>query len=130
LSEATARAIVAERSRGKCEAVIPVACTGEATDMHHRYKPGRIWVPSNLLHLCRQCHDWIERHPDLANRWGLSLRAGEHPNATSALMRWENFRTWVFLDDDGCFEFDESDFEPLVFSWGAAPQSWAKGSLT
>ena len=121
--EAKAREIVRLRSGGRCEAVVPGVCLGQAQSVHHRRKPGRLWNPSNLLHLCGDgtigCHGWIEAHPELAHAEGLWLFAGEDPESTSCHMRWENARSWWFLDDDGCFTWDESEYEPLVFSFGA-----------
>lgn len=123
LSEAKVREIVRTRSGGKCEAVVPGVCLGLAQSMHHRRKPGRVWQPSNLLHLCGDgtigCHGWIEANPELAHYDGLWLFAGEAPLTTSCHMRWENQRSWWFLDDDGCFTWDESEYEPLVYSFAA-----------
>jgi hypothetical protein len=121
--EARARAIVMQRSGGLCEAVVPGVCLGKAASIHHRRKPGRLWNPSNLLHLCGDgtigCHGWIEAHPALAHEDGLWLFEGEDPATTSCHMRWENQRSWWFLDDEGIFTWDESDYEPLVYSFGA-----------
>lgn len=116
--EARARAIVAERSGGRCEAVIEGVCLGRAHSMHHRRKPGRLWNPSNLLHLCgdgtRGCHGWIEAHPTKANELGLWLMNGDGmPSEVSVQMRWESLKSWFVLDDEGSLEWDTHDYEAL-----------------
>lgn len=121
--EAKARDIVAQRSGGRCEVVIPNVCLGVAASVHHRRKEGRAWNPGNLLHVCGDgtigCHGWIEAHPAKAMEQGLWLRTGESPADTSAHMRWEDQRSWWFLDDEGLLHWDESDYEPLVYSWAS-----------
>lgn len=57
----------------KCEAKL-VGCTGQSTDVHHT--EGR--VGENYLNmskwkaLCRNCHSWVETHPEEAKELGLS----------------------------------------------------------
>lgn len=56
-----------------CEAGLE-GCTGLATDLHH---PGgrigdRLTDVKRCKKLCRNCHEKIERSPDLAKRLGLS----------------------------------------------------------
>jgi hypothetical protein len=67
-----AKKAVRERSGGKCEARIPSVCTGRATDAHHvkmRSRGGK-HDPSNLLDVCRRCHDWIGSNPRSATQVG------------------------------------------------------------
>ncbi len=49
-------------------------CTGKSTDVHH--KKGRIGDDylnmSTWLAVCRNCHTWIETHPEDAKTLGLS----------------------------------------------------------
>ena len=60
----TSRAEVYNRSRGNCEAGAPV-CHGIALHIHH--KAGRTGPdahsPEGLLHVCRECHEYIHAHP-------------------------------------------------------------------
>lgn len=128
-SEARARAIVAERSGGRCEVMVPNVCLGNAASMHHRRKEGRLWNPSNILHTCgdgtRGCHGWIEAHPTLANEYGLWLFAGELPAETAVQMRWENLISWFILDDEGVLHFDSTEFNPIP-KGAAAPLSFSR----
>lgn len=125
--EARARAIVTARSGGRCEAAVENVCMGQAQSVHHRRKPGRLWNPSNLLHVCGDgtigCHGWIEAHPERANEDGLWLFAGEDPAETAAHIRWENLRSWYLLDDEGLLIWQTSDFTPITVSL-AAPLSF------
>jgi hypothetical protein len=115
--EARARAIVAERSAGICEAAIPGVCLGRATNVHHRNKAGRVWAPSNLLHLCGSgttgCHGHIEANPAWAMEQGLWLEHSDDPRAVSVHMRWASMRGWFVLDDEGLLEFDTMPLEPM-----------------
>jgi len=61
---------------------IPIAGTCEFRNpihIHHRkYRSrGGTNALSNLLHLCEPCHSWIHANPELSNKLGLSLHAGE-----------------------------------------------------
>jgi len=101
---------------------VPGVCQGKAAGVHHRVKrsQGGKWAPSNLLDACGSgttgCHGWTEHHPEEAHVEGLSLKRGEDPLEHSVHMRWVNERSWWFLDDEGSLHWDESDFEPLVYS--------------
>lgn len=120
ISESTARSIVQERSGGRCEAAIPYVCGGTADTVHHRAKRshGGSWAPSNLIAACGSgttgCHGWIESHPSDAKELGLWLVAGQVPTDVSVFIRWGDARSWWFLDDAGCLEWDESEFEPVL----------------
>lgn len=124
-TEARGRAIVYERAGGRCEAAVPGVCLGTIDSVHHRRKAGRVWNPANLLAVCGDgttgCHGWIEHHPDKAREDGLWVDSTDDPLEVSVHMRWENARAWWFLDDEGILHYDESEFEPLVPSWGASP---------
>jgi hypothetical protein len=93
MSENHCRDIVAQRSGGQCEAAIDHVCTRTASSMHHRRKAGRVWAPSNVLHLCGSgttgCHGWIEAHPEAAHALGLWLWNHEDPATWSVKMRCE-----------------------------------------
>jgi predicted restriction endonuclease len=74
-----AKKIVKERSGGRCEARIPSVCTGRAMDAHHvkmRSRGGK-HDASNLLHLCRRCHQWIDDNPRSATQMGLLKHSWE-----------------------------------------------------
>jgi hypothetical protein len=123
MSENHCRDIVAQRSGGRCEAVIDYVCVGLGESMHHRRKALRVWEPSNVLHVCGSgttgCHGWIEAHPKEAHNLGLWLWEYEDPHDWSAKMRWEHARSWWFLDDEGLLLYDESAFEPIIYSLAA-----------
>lgn len=52
---------------------------------------------SNLVHLCTDCHRWLEHHPSAAHNEGYWLRAGEE--AEKVAVRYQH--RWAFLDDSG-----------------------------
>lgn len=117
VSENRCRDIVAQRSGGICEVVRAGVCLGRASSMHHRRKHGRIWAPSNVVHVCGDgttgCHGWIEAHPEAANEEGLWVWDHEDPAAVSAHLRWESIYTWFVLDDEGLLHWDSMDFEKV-----------------
>lgn len=65
----------------------PSSCAGQSVDVHEllrRSAGGSIVDESNLLCVCRPCHDWIGLHPREAIALGLSLSRydgdrGNHP---------------------------------------------------
>lgn len=67
------RSIVEKRSGGFCEARVLGECSGQGVEFHHRRprgiggtrRPGTEF-PSTALHVCRNCHRWIERNRDKA----------------------------------------------------------------
>jgi hypothetical protein len=100
-AEAPARKVVRARSEGLCE-----CCGGHrAESMHHRRKPGRVWTPENLLHVCgdgtRLCHGWIEANPTKAQQQGWWVRSHKDPAKTPC---WLAGRGYVFLNVDGSVE--------------------------
>lgn len=82
-ARASAMAVVARRSGGRCEAaamivtVDPVAasrCKVKAVDGHEKLKRSRggsITDPRNIVHCCRSCHTWTEAEVALATECGL-----------------------------------------------------------
>jgi 5-methylcytosine-specific restriction protein A len=71
--------VVRSRSGQLCE-----RCGGVGEQFHHRAPRGmggsrsaKINAPSNLLHLCRVCHEWVESNRDAAKRDGLLVRMDE-----------------------------------------------------
>ena len=78
-NESDTRAAVAGRSGGICEG----CCAARACDMHHRVPRslGGKWIPANILHLCRPCHNRVTetKYIKEAEARGLSLRSYEDP---------------------------------------------------
>ena len=70
---------VRSRSRGVCEAGT-VACTGTATEAHHRKmrSSGGSHRPLNLLDCCTSCHSWIHDHPEASYEHGWLLHSWEN----------------------------------------------------
>lgn len=65
--------LVAERGE-LCEAKLEGICTGRAGDAHEiltRARQGSITDGTNILLLCRECHDWVTLHPVGAAERGL-----------------------------------------------------------
>ena len=55
-----------------CEAALPV-CNGPSTDVHHKKGRGQYHLKvSTWLSVCRQCHNYIEEHPEEAIELGYS----------------------------------------------------------
>lgn len=105
-AESVARQLVAKRSGGICEAMIPAVCQGRATNMHHRRKPGRVWNPANLLHLCGSgttgCHGWIEANPKASREQGWWIFTGDgEPDQVLVFLRRHTGSRWFLLDDKG-----------------------------
>jgi hypothetical protein len=61
----------------QCEAQVPDVCTGKSVDLHEllaRSQGGSILDPSNIICVCRACHDFIGREVKLATEMGLRRR--------------------------------------------------------
>ncbi len=69
---------VLARDRYTCRALVSNVCTFRAGDVHHKRPRGRGGRHDleNLIAVCRRCHDWIDRHPTLAEESGLLLPSG------------------------------------------------------
>lgn len=96
-----------DRSGGLCEAQL-IGCRYWAVDPHHRItqkaggRHGQAKLThdrlSNLLHLCRPCHQWATSRADLeAYEIGLCLREHQHPSEEPVVYRGE----LCLLADDG-----------------------------
>lgn len=99
MNETACRRIVAARSNGACE----VCDRARATNMHHRRKAGRVWTPSNVLHVCGMgnaagCHGHIETNPAAAKEMGWWLEPHQDPATVPV---WLARRGLVLLGDDG-----------------------------
>ena len=61
----------------QCEAQVPDVCTGKSVDLHEllaRSQGGSILDESNIICVCRGCHDFIGREVKLATEMGLRRR--------------------------------------------------------
>ena len=61
----------------QCEAQVPDVCTGKSVDLHEllaRSQGGSILDPSNIICVCRACHDFIGREVKQATEMGLRRR--------------------------------------------------------
>lgn len=115
MSEATCRALVAERSSGLCEVRAPgkdaLACRGVQESVHHRRKQsqGGPWSAGNCIGACGHgtmgCHGYIEANPVWARRNGLWLYAGQHWLLTPARLSWRGIASWYMLDDEGSITY-------------------------
>jgi hypothetical protein len=100
------RRALAARSGAVCE-IGRDGCLGAARDVHHRVLRGnggrhgsaretsdRL---SNLLHLCRVCHEWVHAHVAAAREAGWLLDGREVPPQVALAYRGEP----RYLADDG-----------------------------
>ena len=58
----------------QCEAQVPDVCTGKSVDLHEllaRSQGGSILEESNIICVCRACHDFIGREVKQATEMGL-----------------------------------------------------------
>jgi hypothetical protein len=105
MSIKTARDLVYERSGGMCEIAIPGVCFGRAGNWHHRKSAGRVWTPSNGLHLCGSgttgCHGWVTDHPNAANDRGWLLRSRQQPRLEPAVITPQG--RWCYLTETGLY---------------------------
>ena len=83
-----ARRLVAARSGGVCERCRRAL----AVDVHHRRARGMggtgaagINSLSNLVHLCRACHGWVEADLGAASASGWKIPLGEDPAVASTV---------------------------------------------
>lgn len=78
---AKARAEVAERSNGRCEAQIGGGCLGQGTQAHHkrRRSQGGKDTAENLLWVCLPCHGYIHAHPAESVEAGWLTRSSFDP---------------------------------------------------
>lgn len=95
MNEQKCRLIVRERSGEICE-----MCPRRAAQMHHRRNRSQSgkWEPSNILHLCVECHDWIGKNIATAVRNGWSIQGRMlQPHEVPVLLKGE----LVYLADSG-----------------------------
>ncbi|NEW33807.1 HNH endonuclease [Nocardia cyriacigeorgica] len=98
------RLLVATRAGGRCERCACALPIGGG-DIHHR-KPRRmggtrdpqINAPSNLVAVCRPCHDWAESHRTRALADGWLIPSTGDPASTPV---WSGLYGRVLLADDG-----------------------------
>lgn len=101
-TQAASVKVLRKRAGGQCEIGLPGICTFRPTDWSHRKGRGQCgtWAPSNGLHSCRPCHDWIGSHRSAAYANGWMVRGGYNHEAIPVLLR---SRTLVKLDDQGAY---------------------------
>lgn len=112
ITEQAGRAIVMERSQGRCE-----LCGRQGLGVHHRLKrsAGGTWSPANLLRLCGSgttgCHGRVEAEPVLAEQLGLwTLR--HQDEGGRVLCRPTMFWTaWWVATAEGMWEWVENATE-------------------
>lgn len=112
MNEATGRRIVYGRSGGLCEPRIPDAgCTYLAVHWHHRKNrsQGGTWAPSNGLHVCLRCHDYVtdtRGHRDECEAAGWIVAGHSDPAAVPALIHTITLgHGLILLDDEGMIRF-------------------------
>ena len=88
-SEIAGKKIVRVRSKGRCEIMIPGVCSGVPIDFSHRKGRGvgGTWAPSNGLHSCRACHQWIGNHKTMAYRNGWMVKGAYQHETMPVLLR-------------------------------------------
>ena len=73
--------VVGDRAGGRCEAMVFPVCTGGAEQLHHRqYRSrGGEHTVTNLVFICKACHDCVHAHPRESAEIGLSVHSGQEP---------------------------------------------------
>jgi hypothetical protein len=104
-TEARGRRVVYRRSGGWCETCDRAA----GVEWHHRINRSQCgtWEPSNGLHVCRPCHDWIGWRPISAMERGWHLEPHEDPRTARV---WLARRGWCLLSNPG--DIDVLDVAP------------------
>jgi hypothetical protein len=109
-------ALVKARANDACE-----LCRERPVDMAHRVdaSDGGPWSPSNLIALCRRCHDWTHAQPVLAGSrghgGGWRLPSTADPREVPAFLWTEIGWRWVLLNDAG--EYVNHDIVPVLPPW-------------
>lgn len=100
MSETTARKLVRERAKGRCE-----VCGGPGYEYSHRRRRnirGHAWCPCNGVLSCRTCHAKMHAHPERARELGLHVSAFEEsPSEVPVTLLVGEVRLFC----DGTFEF-------------------------
>lgn len=111
--------ILARRSDGLCELA---ECGAVAVHTHHRRPRGMggsgdylTNLPANLLRLCLQCHEHIERNRANAYAFGLLVHQGVDPATVPVVTRHASLL--VLLDNYGGWAV-EAEFIPAVETEG------------
>lgn len=131
-----AKAIAQARCYGRCEGC---GQTGAPLDAHHRITRGSGGVhgaaaavsnnPSNLLMLCRPCHNMtlttVHVGECIALGWVIERRSGALPRDVPAKIHTVNGYGWWFLLPDGTYQWaDELNLTPeyLLYYDVSAPK--------
>lgn len=118
ITEAQGRAIVMERSQGRCE-----LCGRQGDGVHHRLKrsAGGTWSPANLLRLCgsgtTRCHGHIEAEPVLSQELGLWTPRHEDEGGPMLCHPIMFTPAWWIADEEGMWQWDReaTDLDLLHF---------------
>lgn len=103
--ERQTRKLVEARSDGFCE-----KCgTAGATDKAHRVSRGvgGGWEASNILDLCRDCHQYHHANPTRAYKGGWHLRSNSTPAEHAVWFHYAGRFGWAYLHNDGTFTWAE-----------------------
>ena len=99
--------LVLGRSRGICER----CAERNATDIHHRRPRGmggtrhpEIHSPANLLHLCADCHRWVESNSRAAYEFGWKV---PHNTLDPVEVPVKRRHVWVYLTREATVEMIE-----------------------
>lgn len=81
----------------------------DTLDVHHRRARGMGGSTrakhelSNLMTLCRTCHDWVEAHPNEARARGYRLDVDQDPRLVPVFAVTVNGTGWWLLLDDASY---------------------------
>jgi 5-methylcytosine-specific restriction protein A len=93
-----------DRDDWKC-----VRCLGAANDVHHRKLRGMggsklLNTPSNLISLCRKCHNWTHAHPADSYNAGYLVHSWDNPETIFIITK----PGLLTLREDGTFTLQGS----------------------
>lgn len=105
------RKVVLARSEGACEVRVEGVCSGRAREWQHRLPRSRggTWAPSNGLHLCSPCHQFIHGNPEIATAKGWTVESGADPALKPVeVWMWGHMQAFALLDDKGDFHYPKA----------------------
>jgi hypothetical protein len=110
--ERKCRKVVQARSSGACE-----ICGHLGVQMHHRRNrsQGGRWVPSNIIHVCVECHAEIGAEPAWAVGSGYTVHGTVTVPSETPVRLWWTYEP-ALLGDDGSVSL-----LPPTGAWGETP---------